>query len=332
MAAALLAASAARGGGYFLAARRAAAVRRKAEAGGLQPLLGQARRTGTGTRRRERSEPPGFSWIGGPHFLYKLQWCLPIGVAFGLKYAVTNLGLSLIDTQTHLLLQSTDIVWTLLFARTVTGEAIAGPEVLAAAASVAGSALLAVRLDEEAHRRPWFPILVNLTSPALLGLSLATLRLACDRLMHAAGRVSSPLPAPLGPGELTGIKLAVSATVAFACSVLVEGVWHINGRSDEDWWTAWGRLVASGSPVPLAVCGGAAIILVFQVNITFLTALTSAATVGMVGQAKVLPQWAAASAFALKPKALRPLNVAGAALCLGSAVLYTAFKYRRLPA
>ena len=52
------------------------------------------------------------SWIFGPHFLWKIKWCFPIGCLFGLKYGITNLGLDLVPAPTHLLLQSTDLVWT----------------------------------------------------------------------------------------------------------------------------------------------------------------------------------------------------------------------------
>ncbi|CAJ1454541.1 unnamed protein product, partial [Effrenium voratum] len=40
---------------------------------------------------------------------YKLKHCAPVGILFGLKYGVTNWGLQLVPTGTHLLLQSTDV-------------------------------------------------------------------------------------------------------------------------------------------------------------------------------------------------------------------------------
>ena len=45
------------------------------------------------------------SWLFGPGAWYKIKWTAPIGILFGLKYGVTNLGLALLPAPTHLLLQ-----------------------------------------------------------------------------------------------------------------------------------------------------------------------------------------------------------------------------------
>jgi len=57
------------------------------------------------------------SWLFGPHFLYKLRHVAPVGILFGLKYGITNWGLQLMPTDKHLLLQSTDMIWTVAAAR-----------------------------------------------------------------------------------------------------------------------------------------------------------------------------------------------------------------------
>ena len=45
------------------------------------------------------------SWVFGPHFRYKMYAIAPVGLLFGLKYGITNLGLKLVPTGMHLLLQ-----------------------------------------------------------------------------------------------------------------------------------------------------------------------------------------------------------------------------------
>lgn len=95
---------------------------------------------------------PSESWILGPHSKYKLRHVGPVGVLFGLKYGFTNWGLQMVPVSTlagtesplgrlgmHLLLQSTDIIWTILLAEYANGEELGLVEVLAAVLSGTGS-------------------------------------------------------------------------------------------------------------------------------------------------------------------------------------------------
>merc|ERR1719247_425869 len=58
----------------------------------------------------------GGSWIGGPNFAWKLRFTGPVGFLFGIKYGITNWGLQLVPIGVHVLLQSTDLIWTCIFA------------------------------------------------------------------------------------------------------------------------------------------------------------------------------------------------------------------------
>ena len=301
------------------------------------------------------------SWIFGPHFWWKVRWCFPIGALFGAKYGITNLGLHLVPAPTHLLLQSTDLVWTVLGAYVINAEVVSAVEMLCLAGCIAGSVVLVrmlpsvferggdrrwrpgrkrlpasssaagtrrgrlavaesavstaeILLRQRCHGSalspPWrhlrprvaffsfsqilacpsalapqgwsienssvsaplFAILVNLASPILLGLCLATLRLACTELMRPDNRVGGSVSSV----ELTAIKLVVSSLVALALACVMEG----GDAATESWWVAFVGLEAS---TRRGVIGGAVLIAVFQVNCTFLTFLSSTVAVGLVG-------------------------------------------------
>lgn len=93
----------------------------------------------------------------------------------------------------------------------------------------------------------------------------------------------------------------------------------------DDWLTAFGKL---SQFTKLGVMGGSFLILVFQVNCTFLTGLTSAYAVGLVGQLKIIPQWVTAALIA--PSASFHLyigNVVGAIITMIAAAVFAVHNY-----
>jgi hypothetical protein len=268
----------------------------------------------------ESSQP---SWIFGPHLWWKVKWCFPIGALFGLKYGMTNLGLHLVPAPTHLLLQSTDLVWTVLSAWWINGEGIALIEMCCLAGCVAGSVVLGWQLNNESSTTTTaslYAIAVNLISPILLGLCLATLRLACTELMRPDNRVGGTVSSV----ELTSIKLLLSSVVGLMLACLMEG----GDDTRNSWWIAFLELSKSTRS---GVLGGALLISVFQVNCTFLTFLTSAVGLGLVGQVKIIPQWLLA-AFSSRHNSrfqFHMLNLLGALLIMGSAAAFALFNWMK---
>jgi hypothetical protein len=253
------------------------------------------------------------SWIFGPHFWWKFKWCFPIGALFGLKYAFTNLGLHLVSAPTHLLLQSTDLVWTVVSSWWINGEAVSKVEIFCLGGCVAGSIVLGWQLQESSISAPFYAITINLISPILLGLCLATLRLACTELMRPDNYVKGSVSAV----ELTSIKLVVSSVVGLMMACIMEG----GDESRDPWWIAFVELSKS---TRWGVIGGALLISVFQVNCTFLTFLTSAVSLGLVGQVKIIPQWllAAFSSSRNSNFQFHWMNMLGALLIMGSAAAF----------
>eukprot|EP00913_Durusdinium_trenchii_P018340 g17228.t1 len=241
--------------------------------------------------------PRNHSWIFGPHFAYKLRHVAPVGILFGLKYGITNWGLQLVPVGIHLLLQSTDVIWTILLAAVVNHED--------------RSCLIGLHAVHTLEA-PFIPLLVNLLPPFLLALCVSTLRTGASELF----RLDNRLEGSITPTEFTCLKLALSSITALAFAMLCE-----HGSSEHDsWWEA----LLDESPTGLQLMFlGCIFVLVFQVNLTWLAGLTSAATVGIIGGVKVIPQWSMNALFQLKVD-LSPLNIGGAMLVLVGSTLYAA--------
>lgn len=259
----------------------------------------------------------GRSWVFGPHLGYKVRHIAPVGVLFGIKYAITNWGLALVPTAKHLLLQSTDLVWTVIFARVINKERLGVLEGLAAAMSVTGGVLISLEAGGNLDA-PALGLAVNLLTPIFLALCITTLRTGVAELFRADNCVGG-----VSPVEFTAIKLAMSSAMALVIAFCLENAHMLAAegkKHPESWWVALADYPAQS--LALLFLGGV-FVLVFQVNITWLTGLTSATAVGIVGEVKVVPQWLMNAVFSLKVD-LSPCNVAGALFSLGGSVLYAA--------
>jgi hypothetical protein len=267
--------------------------------------------------RRSRAE--GRSWIFGPHFGYKLRHIAPVGVLFGVKYGITNWGLALVPTAKHLLLQSTDLVWTIIFARFINKERLGVFEGIAAAFSVAGAVFVSLGAGGELEA-PVLGLTVNLLTPIFLALCITTLRTGAAEIFRKDNCVQGTVT----PAEFTAIKLALSSLVAFVLALCLEneGVQWLEGKKDpKSWWIALDHYPLDST---VALFGGALFVLIFQVNITWLAGLTSAVAVGIVGEVKVVPQWIMNGLFNTSSVDFSPQNIWGAVLSLAGSVVFAA--------
>lgn len=259
------------------------------------------------------------SWLFGPRFWYKLRHASPAGLCFGLKFAFTNWGLLLVPTATHMLLQSTDLLWTVGCAWLLVGERVGAQEVSAILLTTLGTVLIS--FDAAAFvSAPLIPLLVNVLTPLPLALSVAALRRGVKELMRPDNLVGGMLAV-----EVTAIKLAVSSLTCLAAACLLEGgSLGLSKRTGlreghgEPWWEALAAYPGRGVALVLL---GAVLILVFQVNITWLARLTSAVTVGMLASVKVVPQWLVFCLMGLQGPT-SPAFAVGVALVLLAGLLY----------
>lgn len=271
-----------------------------------------------------RSDRPGAtaergqqdSWVLGPHLRYKLRHVAPVGILFGLKYGVTNWGLQLLPVGLHLLLQSTDLLWTVAAARCLNREQPGLFEYMAVVLSSVGSVMIAMHAVQTIEA-PVVPLLVNLLTPLMLALCIATLRMGAKELFRPDNRLAGTVT----PTEFTALKLVLSSLTALALAMLLEhgGAGLDFAPAKAPWWIALGAQPWEGV---LAILFGGIFVLIFQVNLTWLAGLTSAMTVGIVGGMKVVPQWLLNELFNLRVN-LSPLNIGGASFILLSSILYT---------
>eukprot|EP00403_Amphidinium_massartii_P011331 CAMPEP_0178427272 /NCGR_PEP_ID=MMETSP0689_2-20121128/29660_1 /TAXON_ID=160604 /ORGANISM="Amphidinium massartii, Strain CS-259" /LENGTH=410 /DNA_ID=CAMNT_0020048975 /DNA_START=12 /DNA_END=1244 /DNA_ORIENTATION=+ len=266
-----------------------------------------------------QQQPSAPSWCLGPHMMYKISYTAPVGVMFGVKFAVTNWGLLTVPAPTHLLLQSTDLVWTLLFARLVNGERLNKLESVGAWLSSFGAIIISFDASMAAAV-PFFPLLVNMLTPIALALTVTFLRKGVKELMNPKNRIGG-----MTAIEFTAWKISFSAVTALCLSLFLESGTVTLSRhgllqpdSKPAWWVALQQYPWDGVQLLLvdSFC-----LLLFQVNLTWLTSLTSAVTVGIIAEIKVIPQWLINSVFGL-PVHLTTANIVGSVIMLSASGVY----------
>jgi hypothetical protein len=212
----------------------------------------------------------------------------PLGVAFGLKLGVTNVGLALVSVELHVLLAATDIFWTALFARLINREVPSFTGAFALVGCFAGACLVTTNATDavEPGGAPLYAIALNLIGPAFQGVVVALLRRSATREIEDE---------KTSYAEFTFVKLCFSALTAFPVALAVEGVATVAaflGSLACDL-----RFVAS----TLLISG-------VQLSFTVLATLTSSTSVGVVGTCKVVPQWLLA--FVANGTSLSPQHLA----------------------
>mmetsp|Transcript_34609 Transcript_34609/g.79177 ORF Transcript_34609/g.79177 Transcript_34609/m.79177 type:complete len:398 (-) Transcript_34609:164-1357(-) len=272
------------------------------------------------------SQPTRLSWCLGPHVLYKIRHAAPVGLIFGLKFAITNWGLLMVPAPTHLLLQSTDLLWTLLFARVVNGERLDYIESAGAWMSSFGAIVISWDASMAAEI-PFFPLLVNLLTPIALALTVTLLRKGVKELMDPNNRLGG-----MTAVEFTAWKIGFSAAVALLLSFVLEGGYMTLSRqgtlvadNKPPWWVALKHYPEMGYQLLLL---DSISLLLFQVNLSWLTNLTSAVTVGIIAEIKVIPQWLINSTFGL-PVTLTTANIIGSVIMLSASAIYAYSSLRK---
>ena len=144
---------------------------------------------------------------------------------------MTNLGLKLIPVAPHLLLQSTDIMWTILFAHLLNREQLDRYELLCCIGTAGGSVLIAIRTHETIPAL--FPIVVNLASPLVLGLCVSELRRATRVLLIENSAFDGKVPF-MDAFELTAFKLWFSSMCVLPFAIFFEarGIMETKVRPD----------------------------------------------------------------------------------------------------
>ena len=247
------------------------------------------------------------SWVLGPHLAFKLRAVAPVGLLFGVKGGLSNWGLALADVPTHSLLMATDLVWACLFARIINGERPSGPRLAAVSGVAVGGFLVALGAvapsQGEVPRMSSFGLLINLLGPAVSGLIISTIRRAAQRVCLDE---DSPVRSSVSSLEMAALKMTVAVCLALPLALVLE---------DAE--------LGAGIPPRLA-CSlllAAALVGALHVDVFLMAKLTSALSVGVAGQVKVVPMWLLAVGLGgdFRHSAL---SMSGAALCLLSSAAW----------
>jgi len=263
-----------------------------------------------------RGGPVRKSWCCGPYFVYMLRHTLPIGVLFGLKGGLTNLGLLLVPTATNVLLGSTNIFWTFLFVRLINGESMGPVALVAVMLTIVGDVLTAIPDGQIGGDLDAAALAINLTAPFVGGLTVAALG-------HAASKLLKPQPGQEVRAtslEVAAFKLCLAALTLLPFCWILEGAHaptfaHVKHPAGQPFWDALDELSGSMFLLMLGSCG---LLCLNHLTLVAIMAYTSPGTVAVVSAVNVVPMWFAATLFSVKID-MTPQKAVGAVLiCVGT--------------
>eukprot|EP00931_Biecheleriopsis_adriatica_P020167 TRINITY_DN13557_c0_g1_i1.p1 TRINITY_DN13557_c0_g1~~TRINITY_DN13557_c0_g1_i1.p1 ORF type:complete len:398 (-),score=23.29 TRINITY_DN13557_c0_g1_i1:205-1398(-) len=256
--------------------------------------------------------------VCGPHIAYKLKHIAPVGLSFGLFVGLSHWGLALVPAEEHVLLQSTQLFWALLFARVLNKERLDVLECCAVVLVLIGTMLISLSANPHLSGSR-LGLIVNWTVPVFEALYLCLLRLGAAEL----SRPDNCLHGSMSPFEFTGIKCMCSSAVVvvmasiFECPAMLAAE---GGAKTESWWNA---LVHYPFGSVCLLLGGGLIMLTAQVIITWLAGLASATTISVAGEVRIVPQWLFSALF-FTPD-LSMMHIIGAAVAVIGTILYATF-------
>jgi len=255
------------------------------------------------------------SWLFGPYFGFKLKHVAPAGVAFGCRYVTANLGLSLADNSTHVLLGATELVWVLLLAVLINKERPGVLEVLACIVSLVGNVIVATSaVNLHQMDTPFWGLFFNLLAPFVGALCISTLRTGVAGLFDPTNCLSGTT----SKIEFTSLKLGCASLTSLLAAMLLEnGLWSFHGTAIS-WWRALASYPHLGV---IFILASGILTSVLHVSMAWLAWLTSALAMGLLVEIKVLPQWILNYFFGLH----HPLSssyLLGASLGIFGALLY----------
>ncbi|KAJ1448664.1 hypothetical protein M885DRAFT_590783 [Pelagophyceae sp. CCMP2097] len=285
----------------------------------------------------------------------RLADAAPVGALFGIKLASSNVGLALVSTETHVLLASTEVLWTAMFSKcTSRNESLGGG--LGAAALVGcfvGSVLMGFGVATRGAGAASAPqssgvvaLAANLATPALQGIVVAMLRAGVSETLRRARepdedddaaprgsgyggvrtREADAAPPPRCPDSplwllrtlvgFTTLKLWGSSAALLVAAALIE-----RGKAAD-------ALRRATPDDARAIFLSVVLVAAVQMSFTTLASFVSAASIGVIGAVKVLPQLACAAAVtaatgaAYTPHPPSPALVSGGSLLVLSALVW----------
>jgi len=213
------------------------------------------------------------SWIFGGQFIWKCKHMFFPSLCFAIVMSLTNVGIFLIDVNTHVLLRSSEIILTVLFAFLIQMEIPSIFTIGCCAALLAGTAFVSFDFTQNWGASA-AALIINLASAVATGLMIVVLRRACLVLRETDQTITIL--------EITLIKVGMATVMMLGPAFFLER-------------NAIHSLIHAESDIILMVLAGVIITMTFQSITCGLAAFSLATTVGVISQSKVLPQIALAA-------------------------------------
>eukprot|EP01116_Phalansterium_solitarium_P000801 TRINITY_DN10658_c0_g1_i1.p1 TRINITY_DN10658_c0_g1~~TRINITY_DN10658_c0_g1_i1.p1 ORF type:complete len:397 (+),score=119.60 TRINITY_DN10658_c0_g1_i1:90-1280(+) len=211
------------------------------------------------------------SWSCSPGFLWKCKTLILAAIAFAAVMALTNVGLSVISYNTHVLIRASEIAFVVAFAWPINGER---PTILGGASLVVllvGTIIVALDFTQANKSNDPVSLTINIASCVASGIFTVLLRRACVKL-----RERDPL---ISVVEISFFKMALATVVLLPFPLIFE----------LDALPLLGRL-PHGAIITVAF--GVVITAAFQSVGVGLATYALATSVGILGQVKFIPQLA----------------------------------------
>ena len=202
----------------------------------------------------------------------------PVGMAFGAKLVLMNVGLAGSSTLAHVALQSTDLFWCAAFAAClIPKEKLTSTQGrIALGGCVLGATLVAASKAPPHVHTTTFAVVANLAAPAFQGFVIVLLR----GYVAAAVAKRGHRPVSLVVLEFTTAKLIVSALTAVTLACLDD----LRRRQPSSFW-----ILQKPNDI-IVVALASLLVACVQLSFSALAVVLPANSIGVVGTVKILPQ------------------------------------------
>lgn len=266
-----------------------------------------------------------------------------VGIAFGVKLGLTNVGLDLVSVDYHVLFAATALLWVAVIGFAVLNERPTIHVCVIIVFMTLGQLLLSLQFKKE-KQSTILGLVINLMTPALQGVCVVLMRYSALLLFpewmtkhqSSSSRNNSLRVSNLSCIMLdyhqdfyfhldtliayTTVKLLFSFLASLPMVILVEG----GIFSDNSIWNAFTESNFGMLFGDLFI--GALITFFLQASLVLLSMLSIAMTMGILSVFKIIPQLAAGIWFSYKTFDSSAMHIAGIVLIVSSSVAYMLHK------
>ncbi|GAM26488.1 hypothetical protein SAMD00019534_096630, partial [Acytostelium subglobosum LB1] len=204
------------------------------------------------------------------NFLMKSLVMIPVSVCFAIVISLTNIGLSMIPVNYHVVFKSTNIVWIVLFSFIVHKERPSPIILVSIVLLMAGTILTSLEFSKKNQSTSFWPIFINILAIFFESVTLVVLKWTC-KYLHRKDSTISAL-------EITFYKVAEGTIVILIPLFAIEGV------------RGFGALNNLPASSILMLLAGVVVTMVYQGSTVGMIKTLYVTTVGVINQVIIIPQ------------------------------------------